>query len=64
MSKGIDVSFLQALISRSKSAQYAHIKDIESKQARNYLRGVDSTNYNKVNKALKKNKIELFLFGL
>lgn len=54
MSKGIDVSFLQALISRSKSAQYAQIKDIESKQARNYLRGVDSTNYNKVNKALKK----------
>ncbi|WP_316424828.1 hypothetical protein [Klebsiella oxytoca] len=57
MSKGIDVSFLQALISRSKSAQYAHIKDIESKQARNYLRGVDSTNYNKVNKALKKIKL-------
>lgn len=60
MPKGIDVSFLQTLILRSKSAQYVQIKDIESKQARNYLRGVDSTSYNKVNKAL--NKIKLFLF--
>lgn len=57
MSKGIDIVFLQSLMAKSNSAQYAQIKDINSKQARNYLRGVDSTNYTQVNKALKKIKL-------
>ncbi|MEZ2829393.1 hypothetical protein [Serratia liquefaciens] len=57
MSNGIDITFLHSLMARSCSSQYVKIKDINSKQARNYLRGVDSTNYNKVNKALKKIKL-------
>lgn len=54
MNNSIDVTFLHTLMARSNSTQYVQIKDIRSKQARNYLRGVDSTSYNMVNKALKK----------
>ncbi|ELE9013841.1 hypothetical protein RM345_002813 [Enterobacter cloacae] len=57
MNNSIDVTFLHTLMARSNSTQYVQIKDIRSKQARNYLRGVDSTSYNMVNKALKKIKL-------
>ncbi|WP_323116670.1 hypothetical protein, partial [Klebsiella variicola] len=52
-----DLNLIRSLIAGASCSQCVKIKNIKSKQARNYLRGVDSTNYNKVSKALKKIKL-------